>query len=238
MAVPAFSLPGSDGHRTAHEYVRDALREAILGGELPGGTRLVQADIARRLKVSTTPVREALRDLATEQLVRIDAHRGAVVIDLSSEEFEEIHALCRLLEPYAMRDADPARFPQAIAAAQDLVERMESEIDPSRWTALNRQFHAVMLGTTRSSRLSSLLSWLYDAHGPYIAIDMRDRGSPHFRAANDQHRAMVEALRDGDLERSAQLALEHLEFTKTTTGAIREVVGGRGRTGRPEVSLA
>jgi DNA-binding GntR family transcriptional regulator len=68
--------------RTAHEYVRNSLREGILRGSLVGGTRLVQSEIASELEVSTTPVREALRDLATEGLVQLDAHRGAVVLQL------------------------------------------------------------------------------------------------------------------------------------------------------------
>jgi DNA-binding GntR family transcriptional regulator len=228
VVVPTFSMPAMETRRTAHEYVRDALRDAILDGTLSAGTRLVQAELARRLRVSTTPVREALRDLATEGLVRIDAHRGAVVSTLSAHDFEEIHELCRILEPQAMRTADPERFPAAIATAERLVDAMDRESDPSRWTALNRQFHAAVLGTTSSARLRALLLGLYDAHGPYIAVDMRDRGAPHFEAANRQHRAMVDALRDADLERSAALALEHLDATKTTLHAIQDLVeGGR-----------
>ena len=61
------------GRRTAHEFVKDSLRRAILRGELSGGARLIQSELASTLNVSTTPVREALRDLATEGLITLDA---------------------------------------------------------------------------------------------------------------------------------------------------------------------
>ncbi len=65
--------------RTAKEFVLSALRRQILTGQLPGGARLVQGAIAAELRVSTTPVREALHDLAAEGLIRLEPHHSAVV---------------------------------------------------------------------------------------------------------------------------------------------------------------
>ena len=94
-------LPGLAGQsfsatrQTAHEYVREVLRRAILSGDIPVGSRLVQAELATTLEVSTTPVREALRDLASEGLIQFDPHRGAVVSELSGEELQEIYEIRR-----------------------------------------------------------------------------------------------------------------------------------------------
>src|SRR3990172_11947171 len=88
--------------QTAHEFVRGVLRRAILNGELASGSRLVQAELAAMLDVSTTPVREALRDLATEGLVQFDPHRGAIVSELSSEDVHAISAFRTVLDPLAL----------------------------------------------------------------------------------------------------------------------------------------
>src|SRR5690242_7828107 len=88
----------SGGRRTAHEFVRESLRRAILRGDLTGGERLIQADIAATLEVSTTPVREALRDLAAEGLISLDRHRGGVVRGLNWEDMEEIRKIRHQLE--------------------------------------------------------------------------------------------------------------------------------------------
>ncbi len=87
------------------QYVRSILRKAILNGELTSGSRLVQAELAAMLDVSTTPLREALRDLATEGPVQFDPHRGAIVTELSEDDLHDIYELRLVLEPLAMRQA-------------------------------------------------------------------------------------------------------------------------------------
>ena len=66
---------------------------------MTGGTRIIQSEIASQLEVSVTPVREALRDLAAEELVIFDPHRGALVRSLDLEEVKEIYQLRMVLSP-------------------------------------------------------------------------------------------------------------------------------------------
>jgi DNA-binding GntR family transcriptional regulator len=92
-------LPDASASRsTAHTFVLDALRDAILSGSLPAGARLIQTEIAARLEVRTTPVREAIRDLVGSGLVQSDVHRGAVVRALDSDELAEIYEIRKILE--------------------------------------------------------------------------------------------------------------------------------------------
>src|SRR3970040_1190357 len=105
---------------TAVELVRDALRTAILRGDLPGGSRLVQTDIAAQLEVSTTPVREAMRDLASEGLITLDSHRIGTVRKPDWDEMVEIVEVRRALEEVAIRRAMSAITPEQLKHAKQV----------------------------------------------------------------------------------------------------------------------
>jgi DNA-binding GntR family transcriptional regulator len=208
--------------RTAHEYVRETLREEILRGRLTGGTRLVQTEIARELGVSTTPVREALRDLSAEGLIRLDAHRGGIVTMLTYDDLLEIHELCRLVEPEAMRQVVEIADDELVSGAQLLAERMCEEHDTAHWTDLNREFHARLLDAIPSARLRTLLRSLRDSAAPYVALAMRHRGAHHFEAANTQHAQILEAIADRDADRCAELTRLHVDLTLQSLDEARE----------------
>lgn len=199
--------------RTAHEYVRDSLRHAILRGTLAGGVRLVQSDLAAELGVSTTPVREALRDLASEGLVQLDAHRSATVKQLTWAELQEVQELCRLLEPEATRRAVKACSPATLARAEVLADEMDAErADPGRWADLNRRFHAALMADVRGTRLVAILDGLRDAVAPYVGLSLQAHDN-QLDQANREHRELLDAFRAGDGERAAALSVRHLALT-------------------------
>lgn len=203
---------GPDQRRTAHQMVRDTLRRAILEGALPAGTRLVQAEIAEQLEVSTTPVREALRDLATEGLVQLDAHRGAVVHSTSLREVEEIYDLRGLLEPEAVRRATVNLTEEDLAELTALQEAMDAEQDAVRWTELNRTFHRQIVSAAGSDRLIETLHRLEDIAALYVGVALRS-GEVRLDAGNAQHHQLLRALRERDPDRAAELIAEHLRHT-------------------------
>ena len=215
----------SGGRRTAHEYVRDSLRIAILRGSITGGVRLVQSEIARELGVSTTPVREALRDLATEGLIDLDAHRGAVVKKLDYPELVEIYRLTRLLEPEAMRLAAHAKGQACLDRAEELAEQMEAEDDIGQWVDLNRQFHESLATCVDSSRLLNILKGLREAAAPYTGLALQQNEYPR-DLAHKHHRELIAALRDGDGERAAALASDHVDLTGKLLEDARDIFGG------------
>jgi DNA-binding GntR family transcriptional regulator len=198
--------------RTAHEVARDALRRAILEGALPGGTRLRQADIAARLGISTTPLREALRELASEGLVRLDAHRGATVVELDQSEIEEIYDLRKLLEPAALRRAAERITPDEITRARALCDRMRIETDPTVWAELNTAFHDVIIQASHSPRLVDIIEKLRAGSAPYVALALRTGGA-HIPRQNVHHEQILQGLANGDGEATSRTFLKHLEET-------------------------
>jgi DNA-binding GntR family transcriptional regulator len=195
---------------TTYEFVHDTLRRAILGGALPGGTRLVQADIANQLSVSTTPVREALRDLASEGLVVFRAHIGAMVRELDADELVELYDIRKSLEPVTIRRATARITPEELARAHELGKEMEQETDPGAWAALNRQFHGVLEDAAQAPFIQSVLKGVHDIAAIYVAhalILQPSRMGP----SNKEHRTLLAAVRRNDADAAAALLVAHLD---------------------------
>lgn len=205
-------MPMGQQRVTAHDFVYDTLRRAILSGALPGGARLVQADIASQLSVSTTPVREALRDLAAEGLVVFNAHTGAIVRELDVEELEELYDIRKALEPLAIERAAARITPEELAAASALAKAMEQENDPAAWAALNRTFHGLLEDAAHASFIQSVLKGVQDICAIYVAHSLI-REPNRIAVGNIEHRELLAALAKGDAAKATSILLEHLDAT-------------------------
>lgn len=206
------NLKATGRSRTAHEYVLSTLRSAILGGSLTGGTRLVQTELAAQLEVSTTPVREALRDLATEGLVFFDPHRGAVVRTLDIDEVREIYELRITLEPLMVRRLIAQITDDELDHACELARRMQSETNLSAWVDLNREFHAILGGAADGSRLAGILSSLRDSASAYVSLSLEARPQ-QVPDANEEHAELIRLYRGRDADAAAELTVRHLRST-------------------------
>jgi DNA-binding GntR family transcriptional regulator len=185
------------------------LRRAILNGELASGSRLVQADLAAMLDVSTTPVREALRDLATEGLVQFDAHRGAIVSELSADEVHQIYEIRMVLEPLAMRQAVPNVTEALLERLRRLHESMSAEPHAVDWVDRNRVFHMAVYEASSSPRLASIIRNLQDASVMYIGAFLQQK--PELRTeANHDHAEILDALENRDVEAAVAALEKHL----------------------------
>jgi DNA-binding GntR family transcriptional regulator len=200
--------------RTNHQFVREALRHAILAGEYPPGARLVQADLAKQLDVSTTPVREALRDLAGDGLVRLDAYRGAIIQPLDADEIEEIYQLLKVLEPLSIERAVRFVTEPELDDAERVLNRMLDGGDSADFVALDRQFHGLFAKAARSPRLQSTLDSLRDSAARYIAASFRE-SSEMVAHANQDHTALLAAMRKRDLKSALSVESAHLEWARS-----------------------
>jgi DNA-binding GntR family transcriptional regulator len=197
--------------QTAHEYVREVLRRAILNGELESGSRLVQAELAATLEVSTTPVREALRDLASEGLIRFDPHRGAVVTELNPEELREIYEIRQILEPHAMRQAVPALTDKNLETLRKLHQKMIDEKHSASFVDFNRTFHMAIYEAAASPRLTAIIRALEDAAVMYIGASLKTSPGIRDHAIHD-HGEILEALEKRDTEAAVDAIKRHLSL--------------------------
>ena len=196
------------GRRTAHEFVRESLRRAILRGDLSGGSRLIQGELATTLNVSTTPVREALRDLATEGLITLDRHRGGIVRELNWDDMEEINLVRKQLDPLTTRLACERLTEDQLYEAERLYERMATEQDLGDWVELNVRFHFIFEEATGVSRLIGIMKGLEQSSAVYVA--QAQRWHPEIRRrANEQHRALIDACRDRDADTAIEVMSGH-----------------------------
>lgn len=206
---------GSRPNLTAHGYVLQRMRDAILDGELAAGSRLIQAELATQFDVSITPVREALRDLAGEGLVVFDPHRGSRVRRFDLAEVQEIYDVRMALEPLMVARMIGQVTPERLDEAERLIRRMARTKDIGLWSDLNRQFHACFAEDDKASRLATILSGLRDSASTYVGLSLQ--ASPERRAESDrEHVQILACYRRADTQAATLLALQHMRTTLVT----------------------
>ncbi|WP_197373259.1 GntR family transcriptional regulator [Mycolicibacterium baixiangningiae] len=194
--------------QTAYRTVTDRLRKAIIAGELPGGTRLVQAELAQSLGVSVTPVREALRNLMSEGLVDYSPFHGATVHQISRAELDDIYELRTVLIPLAVQEGVEHISPEELNTAESLARQMEAATDPIEWVELNREFHKIFYLASRRPRLYTILGTLADLSALYVGVSIGGDAQRRARGDHD-HVKIIRAYRDRDVERAIALTRDH-----------------------------
>jgi DNA-binding GntR family transcriptional regulator len=199
-------------NRTLWEQVRDRLREDILAGRLQPGTELSEVALAREFGTSRGPLREALGRLASEGLVTITPRRGAVVAQLSREEFIDAYQVREALETLAARLAVPLMSDAEIAHLRELCELMDraARQDEVRvFFDTNNSFHEALVRGSRNRKLHDVHRMLVGQMVPYLPRSLELRGNLQQSVA--EHQAILAAIEERDAERAAKLLAEHIE---------------------------
>lgn len=185
---------------TRARSVANGLRDAILAGEIRGGERLRQVEIAERFGVSTTPVREAFAILRREGLVEVDDHRGALVVTPSMERLREIYEIRAVLEPMAAAAAAPMLGPSVLADLERLVDALAQASDRETYLQIHHEIHAHMCRAAKRPRLLALINSMEERSTAYLQmlLDHTEDSDSVVSA----HRLIVDALRYGDAERA------------------------------------
>jgi DNA-binding GntR family transcriptional regulator len=206
---------------TATEAATKALRAIILSGELPAGAPLRQDELARRLGISRTPLRETLQRLEAEGLVRLDLYRGAVVAKPSIAQVSEIFEMQEVLESIAARSAIERKTESDLSELREILATHKTADGPARWEAGNVEFHARLYQIAHKPLLAEVIGQLRNRSGLYVHMLAR---SPEGRTrADKEHWAMVAALDTGNRARLERLIRQHLRTTlEWLTGVIGE----------------
>lgn len=208
--------------------VAHVLREAILDGALPPGTWLREAEVARELKVSRTPVRDAFRVLAAEALVTINANQGAVVSAMNSDDIHELYVVRTNLEALAARLAARRAPERCLSEFSRLIPEMKAAADEERFddlVKLNFQFHAIVLAATGNRYLERALSQIQSASRrfPDPTLRLPGRAQESLR----EHITLADAISMGDVEGAEKLAAEHMRHLSELR--IRMLLNSLGR---------
>ena len=200
---------------TVTESTVAQLRAAIRSGELAPGSRLRQMETAKRLGVSSTPVREAFAALEREGLLVSSAHKGIVVFEPTLSDLHETYEIRRLLEGLAVERAAPLMTDAELQDLNEMYEQMEAlnddDCDPSAFVELNRAFHARIYSVAKMPRLERLIADLRDASEAYVLMH-RSLGRDNAQTSRD-HAEILEACRQRDGRRARDATRVHLGHT-------------------------
>jgi DNA-binding GntR family transcriptional regulator len=234
MIVRMQDLPGLAPVATRQSLVDiayEAVRDAITSGALLPGTRLREAALARHFSVSTTPVREALRRLDREGLVRLSPNRGAVVAELDLRGIIDLFEVREVLECRAasraarQRSRDVERAESVMTAAAELIRHHYDRVE---WNRLDVAFHRAINDLSGNLELAELAERIHRTVQGMCVRCLREPiyGPDMLRVMQAEHQRILEAVRDGrprEAETSARAHIRHIR------DSIAEVLGSEGR---------
>lgn len=190
------------------------LQRMIVRGELAPGERIAEPALCEQLGISRTPLREALRMLASDGLIATRRNRNAVVTRIDPQELEHLFEVEAGIESLAVSLAARRMTNTELKQLETLQERLEklhAKGDRDGYFALNQRIHALLVAGAKNPVLEEthrrLLGRLERAR--YLALDRLGR----WQESTDEHRAILEALKARDGERARRLLADHVQHT-------------------------
>ena len=229
-------------HRqTLTQRVADRLSQLIVNGDLAPGTRLVETDLARRLRVSRAPIREAIKDLELLGLVSKPSRRGARVMELSARDVKEIYEVKAMLDGLAAGLAAERVTDGELARLQGLHQRMQQLVtrgDRDGYATTSREFHEAIIaagGNARLMRMYAAMSrqiwWLGT-----MVMTRSERSATSMR----EHADLLDSLLARDVKRAREAAENHARrggeffFEQFLWGKVGDSVARHGQEPKAE----
>ncbi|GAB5509290.1 MAG: GntR family transcriptional regulator [Hyphomicrobiales bacterium] len=190
------------------DIIFDALREAIVEGELKDGDLLRQDQIATMFNVSRVPVREALTRLEEQGLITNQRYKGAVVTSLSLDEISELFEFRALLEGEVIRQAVDMITDETLAEATAYADQFARVTDSNLWGNLNRKFHYALYKDCERPYHLQIISSALDNVSRYLRAQLVLTSG--IERARREHAGILEAAVNRDSEAASALTRAHI----------------------------
>lgn len=220
---------GTDFEVTMNEYlplrdvVFNTLRQAILRGELKPGERLMEIQLANKLGVSRTPIREAIRKLELEGLVLMIPRRGAEVAEITEKNLRDVLEVRCALEELAVQLACDRIDEDGIQNLREAAERFREVLDSDDITKIAEadvEFHDVIFAATDNRRLIQLLNNLREQMYRYRIEYLKKK--EYYPQLLAEHEAIIAAIEGHDKEKATEITGQHINNqVDTVVGTLR-----------------
>mgnify|MGYP003103250895 FL=1 len=205
-----------DEYLPLRDVVFNTLRQAILKGELKPGERLMEIQLANKLGVSRTPVREAIRKLELEGLVLMIPRKGAEVAEITRQDMEDVLEVRTALEELAVKDAcdhiTDAQLSELKKASNEFKKALLEGKDLVTCADADMHFHDVILSATNNRRLIQMLNNLSEQMYRYRMEYLKDERS--HKTLIEEHDAISRALKKHDKVKAGAAMRVHIDNQK------------------------
>lgn len=215
-------------HASLGQLATDSLRSAILSGQYQPGERLVEDRLSVEMGVSRVPIREALRQLATEGLVTVQPRRGASVAEVSPAVAADLVEVRATLEGLNARLAARNRSADILAELHDILREGNRAAESQSVTdlvRLNGAFHDKLAEAGRNSILWDIMRTLRERTSLVFALTTQRRASEDWK----EHSRILAAVIKGNEEQAANLAAEHVRAAAQATLIAKKTLVAKSR---------
>lgn len=193
------------------EVVYEKIKEAIVNGYIPAGSRLSEIDLSKQFDVSRTPVREAIRQLAETGLVRLTARRGAYVLLPTAKDTWDLYEIRNALELISVEHLCASRPRDMLLYFRGLFEKVSNDWDARKFMEMDEAFHAALSQNAENEFLDSMLRQV----AAIIQICRHYAiGNIPKASSSMEHIAIIDAILEGDVAAAKEKMRLHLNHTR------------------------
>ncbi len=196
------------------QIVYEKIKEAIVQGIIKPGAKLSEVDLANKMAVSRTPVREAIRQLAKTGLVSLTPRKGAFVTVPTLEDAAALYELRATLELFAVTLVAQSPPEEELRKFRATFEAMDNNSDPDEYLIQDRAFHNLLYRASGNRFLCGVLLDIQDMINLYRPYSLAEPS--YLKALSDGHVAIINAILDRNAERARQEMSEHIGLTKSS----------------------